>query len=117
MDNFSVWQIVIIGLILTHVFLAFFGMLLISSIREDLLPKGNIYKILCWIIPYFGSLVLFKNGEYVPSIGSIEFSSALQVSQAESSGNYSSCTKGSANSGSPIGDVSAGHSTFDADGD
>ena len=87
MENYTPVQLLLISLFLFHVFFAFFGTVSISTISTKLLPNHLKFKILCWILPLFGILILFRGGKYVPPMLSTDFALVASKSHEESKRN------------------------------
>jgi len=79
MDAMSIKLTILITLIISHSLVAMVGSVVLSTIPKRIYPRKIVILCLCWFIPFFGLLLLLKRGQYVPSLGSIEYQSALKL--------------------------------------
>ena len=63
--------------------IALAGLVVLSTISKEHLPRKYSLAVLCLIIPCFGVLFFVNKGKWVPSLGSIEYESALALSREE----------------------------------
>jgi len=75
-------QLILIALVfLMHILVASFGSVVVSTIPIRFLPRKNIHIFLCWIVPFFAALFIVYGGRYVPALGCVSFSAAMNRAQ------------------------------------
>jgi len=68
----------VVILLLTHVLTAIVGSTVLSTIPKRLYRRKFVILFFCWVVPFFGILLLFKRGQYVPALGANTYQSALK---------------------------------------